>query len=176
MTHFELHISGHEEKTMSREHGYEEVEARWAEIDSSATVSSAAVVGSPGEWIGKPTKFPAVVGANVVIREFARVHAGCIRETVIGNDTLMMAGSHVGHDAILGAGVHLAPNVVVGGVVEIGDHSHIGLGAVILPHKKIGRNCIIGAGSVVTRDIPDGQVWAGNPAVFRKDTEREMPA
>ncbi|MCB0888341.1 MAG: hypothetical protein KDB38_02935 [Nocardioidaceae bacterium] len=88
----------------------------------------------------------------------------------------MMAGSHVGHDAILGEGVHLAPNVVVGGVVEIGDHSHIGLGAVILPHKKIGRNCIIGAGSVVTRDIPDGQVWAGNPAVFRKDTEREMPA
>ncbi|HMU36247.1 MAG TPA: hypothetical protein PKA04_05405 [Marmoricola sp.] len=161
---------------MEREHGYEDVEARWARVDATATISGAAVVGSPGEWIGKPSRFPAVVGARVVIREFARVHAGCIRETVIGDDTLMMAGSHVGHDAILGVGVHLAPNVVVGGVAEIGDHSHIGLGAVILPHKKVGKNCIVGAGSVVTRDIPDGQVWAGNPASYRKETERKMPS
>lgn len=160
---------------MARAHGYEDVEARWAEIDETAHVSSAAVVGSPGEWIGKPTVYPAIIGPRVVVREFARVHAGCIRETRIGADTLLMAGSHVGHDAILGEGVHLAPNVVVGGVAEIGDHSHIGLGALVLPHKKIGRNCIVGAGSVVTRDIPDGQVWAGNPATYRKDTERPIP-
>ena len=160
---------------MSREHGYEEVEARWAEIDSSATVSSAAVVGSPGEWIGKPTKFPAVVGANVVIREFARVHAGCVRETVVGENTLLLSGCYVAHDVQIGKGVHLAPNAVVGGLAEIGDYSRIGLNATVLPHKKIGRNCIIGAGSVVTKDIPDGQVWAGNPATYRKDTERALP-
>lgn len=98
---------------MARAHGYEDVEARWAEIDETAHVSSAAVVGSPGEWIGKPTVYPAIIGPRVVVREFARVHAGCIRETRIGADTLLMAGSHVGHDAILGEGVHLAPNVVV---------------------------------------------------------------
>ncbi|HNN48266.1 MAG TPA: DapH/DapD/GlmU-related protein, partial [Marmoricola sp.] len=104
-----------------------------------------------------------------------RVHAGCVRETIVGENTLLMAGSHVGHDAVLGRGVHLAPNVVIGGLAEVGDHTHIGLGALVLPHKKIGKNCIIGAGSVVTRDIPDGQVWAGNPATYRKDTERPMP-
>lgn len=41
---------------------------------------------------------------------------------------------------------------------EIGDHSHIGLGAAVLPGRTIGRNCIVGAGSVVTEHIPDGPV------------------
>ncbi|MGH9040277.1 MAG: hypothetical protein ACRDZ3_08600 [Acidimicrobiia bacterium] len=153
---------------------YSDVEDRWAVIDPSAHISSLAVVGSPGEWVEVPTKFPAVVGPRTTIREFARVHAGCIRETVIGADVLLMAGSHVGHDAILGDGVHLAPNVVVGGVAEIGAGTHIGLGVLILPKKKIGRNCIVGAGSVVTKDIPDNEVWVGNPATFRKPIDKPL--
>lgn len=160
---------------MAREHGINDVEARWAEIDETAQVSSVAVVGAPGEWLNKPSVFPAVIGPRVVVREFARVHAGCVRQTVVGADTLLMSGCYVAHDVQIGVGVHLAPNAVVGGLVEIGDYARIGLGAVVLPHRKIGRNSIVGAGSVVTRDIPDGQVWAGNPATYRKDTDRPIP-
>jgi acetyltransferase-like isoleucine patch superfamily enzyme len=48
--------------------------------------------------------------------------------------------------------------------VEIGDFSFIGVSAIILPGVKIGKGCVIGAGSVVTHDVPDYSVAVGNPA------------
>lgn len=42
----------------------------------------------------------------------------------------------------------------------------IGAHAIILKGVTIGRHSIVGAGAVVTKDIPDGEIWAGNPAVF----------
>jgi maltose O-acetyltransferase len=47
--------------------------------------------------------------------------------------------------------------------VEIGSDVWIGGGAVILPGVRIGSRAVIGAGSIVTRDVPDGVVAAGNP-------------
>jgi acyl-[acyl carrier protein]--UDP-N-acetylglucosamine O-acyltransferase len=148
---------------MADAHGHDDVEARLAEIDPSAQVSSLAVIGAPGEWVGKDSTFPAVVRADAVIREFARVHAGCVRETVVGEGAFVMSGSYVAHDVVLGRLVHVAPSAVIGGLAEVGDYSRIGLGAVVLPHRKI------------TKDVPDGQVWAGNPATYRKDTTRPIP-
>lgn len=48
--------------------------------------------------------------------------------------------------------------------VEIGDYSFIGVAAIILPGVKVGRGCIVAAGSVLSQDIPDFAVAAGNPA------------
>lgn len=48
--------------------------------------------------------------------------------------------------------------------VRIGDGSFIGIGAVILPGVTIGRHCMIGANSVVSRDVPDFSVAVGVPA------------
>jgi len=50
------------------------------------------------------------------------------------------------------------------GRVVIGEDTFIGINSIILPHVNIGNNVIIGAGSVVTSDIPDNCVAAGNPA------------
>ena len=56
--------------------------------------------------------------------------------------------------------------------VEIGSDVWVGGGALILPGVRIGSRTIIGAGSVVTRDIPDGVLAAGNPCrVIREITE-----
>lgn len=46
----------------------------------------------------------------------------------------------------------------------IGDRCFIAMNAIIMPGVKIGRECIVGAGSVVTKDVPDHCIVAGNPA------------
>ncbi|MFM0408741.1 acyltransferase [Paraburkholderia dipogonis] len=55
-----------------------------------------------------------------------------------------------------------------GNYVSIGQGAFIGFGAVILPNVKIGRHAVVGAHSVVTRDVPDFCVAAGNPAQIMK--------
>jgi maltose O-acetyltransferase len=57
--------------------------------------------------------------------------------------------------------------------IEIGDNVWIGTKSIILPGKKIGKNVIIGAGSVVTKDVPDCAIVAGNPAkIIRYRTQK----
>lgn len=53
---------------------------------------------------------------------------------------------------------------ILTGSIIVGDNTYIGTRTTILPGIKIGSNCIIGAGSVVTRDIPDNSVVVGVPA------------
>lgn len=50
------------------------------------------------------------------------------------------------------------------GKVLIKKNAYIGMGSLIIKPVTIGENSIVGAGSVVTHDIPDNEVWAGNPA------------
>lgn len=47
------------------------------------------------------------------------------------------------------------------GCIEIGDNTFIGANATIMPNVTIGKNCVIAAGSIVTKCIPDNQVWGG---------------
>jgi acetyltransferase-like isoleucine patch superfamily enzyme len=54
--------------------------------------------------------------------------------------------------------------------VTVGDDTLIGIGAIVLPRIRIGRHVIVGAGAVVTRDVPDGKVVYGNPARIQRDT------
>lgn len=54
---------------------------------------------------------------------------------------------------------------VKGAPVNIREGSFIGACSIILKGVTVGRYSVVGAGSVVTRDIPDGEIWAGNPAV-----------
>ena len=52
--------------------------------------------------------------------------------------------------------------------IEIGDDCWLGGGVIVCPGVRIGNRCIIAAGSVVTRDIPDDSLAAGNPAVVKR--------
>jgi len=136
-----------------------------ARVADSARVSHDAVIGTPAEWRDRKSRHPAIIGERVVVREFARVHAGTERATVVGAGCLLLAGSHVGHDAVIGEGCELANNVVVGGCVTLGDGVRLGMNASVLPHVTIADGVRVGAGAVVTRDIVvPGSTWAGVPA------------
>ena len=56
--------------------------------------------------------------------------------------------------------------------VTIKEGAFIGACSIILKGVTIGKHSVIGAGSVVTNDVPDGEVWAGNPAKFIKRIEK----
>lgn len=53
----------------------------------------------------------------------------------------------------------------------VGENSFVGANSIIMPGVHIGKSCVIGAGSVVTKDIPDGVVAAGVPAKVICTTE-----
>lgn len=58
--------------------------------------------------------------------------------------------------------------------IHVGDDVWIGGNSVILPGITIGNNSVVGAGSVVTKDVPEDVVVAGNPAkVIKNITEQE---
>lgn len=59
------------------------------------------------------------------------------------------------------AGTSLLPMV---GKIEIGNNVFIGANATVMPGVKIGNNCVVAAGAVLTRSIPDGEIWGGVPA------------
>ena len=52
--------------------------------------------------------------------------------------------------------------------VIIEEGAFIGTGTIILKGVRIGKHSVVGAGSIVTKDIPDGEMWAGNPCRFIK--------
>jgi sugar O-acyltransferase (sialic acid O-acetyltransferase NeuD family) len=85
-------------------------------------------------------------------------------QTEIGNHVIINTGAQVDHDCVIEDYVHIAPRVVLCGAVRIGTGTLIGAGATVIPGKKIGKWAKIGAGSVVTKDIPDYAVAVGNPA------------
>lgn len=62
------------------------------------------------------------------------------------------------------------PTLDLAAPIMVGDNTFIGMEAVILKGVTIGRDCIVGAFSVVTRDVPDGHIVAGNPAKIIKST------
>lgn len=66
----------------------------------------------------------------------------------------------------------LLENADIFGKIEIGDNTHIGMNSIIMPNVKIGKNCIIGCGAVVTKDIPDNCIAVGVPAKVIKTIDQ----
>jgi sugar O-acyltransferase (sialic acid O-acetyltransferase NeuD family) len=83
---------------------------------------------------------------------------------VIGRHFHLNLYSYVEHDCVIGDFVTFAPSVRCNGNVRIGDGAYIGSNAVIRQGLSIGKRAVVGMGAVVTRDVPAGETWVGNPA------------
>lgn len=109
-----------------------------------------------------------VIGNNVVIQTLC--HIGCINKIVIGDYTTMGARVYITdhtHGDTTKEHLLLPPRwrpLVSRGPVIIGRNVHIGENSCIMPGVTIGDYCVIGANSVVTRDVPKGCIAAGVPA------------
>lgn len=112
---------------------------------------------------GTPKCEPAV-DSSATVAAFVSIDAGLHRPTSVGARTWIMQHCHVGHDAVIGDDCELAPGTIIGGEVTIGNKVRIGINACVRPFVTIGDGARIGCGAVVIRDVPPGEVHAGNPA------------
>jgi acetyltransferase-like isoleucine patch superfamily enzyme len=95
-----------------------------------------------------------VLHAGVVLTAAVRLgrHAAVMPHVVLTHDDVV-------EDAVtFGAGVRLA------GAVSVGAAAYLGSGALVREGRRIGAGALVGMGSVVVRDVPAGETWAGNPA------------
>lgn len=110
----------------------------------------------------------ARLGSGVVIAARAVINP----DAVVGDFAIVNTGATVDHDCELGAFCHVAPGVSLAGGVRVGEGTLIGVGASCIPYRAIGAWSVVGAGAVITRDIPGGVTAVGVPARWRTHTER----
>ncbi|MFA5149204.1 MAG: acyl-ACP--UDP-N-acetylglucosamine O-acyltransferase [Candidatus Omnitrophota bacterium] len=105
------------------------------------------------------------IGDGNIIREYATVNMGTDRDssTVIGNNVLLMAYSHIGHDCIVRDGAILANCVALAGYVTIEEKAIIGGLSGVHQFVRIGRLAIIGGCSKATQDVVPFSTCDGHP-------------
>lgn len=96
------------------------------------------------------------------------------KRVVVMNNCLMMAagGITIEDDALVAANVQLITNshdfyerqILTCKPIVLKRGCWIGAGATILPGVTVGENAIVAAAAVVTKDVPAGEIWGGNPA------------
>jgi acetyltransferase-like isoleucine patch superfamily enzyme len=124
-----------------------------------------------------------VLGNYSVIEDFTTIN-NAVGDVVIGDRTIVGIGSVIIGPVKIGNNVMIAQNIVMSGLnhgyedislspreqkvtckqITISDNVWIGSNSVITAGVTLGKHCVIGAGSVVTKNIPDYSVAVGNPA------------
>ena len=130
-------------------------------------------VGGDTVWMQPP--FFCDFGSNIELGERVYFNFNCVVLDVcrvgIGDFSFFGPGVQI-YTALHPLNAELRRRKEYGKAVEIGSDVWVGGGAIILPGVSIGARAVIGAGSVVTRDIPEGVLAAGNPCrVIREITE-----
>lgn len=110
-----------------------------------------------------PTSFVAG-NARLGVGSQVLANASVCVDVSIGEACIVNTGAIVDHETVLEPGVHVCPGAYLAGCVLVERCAMVGTGAVVLPRICIGANAVVGAGSVVTRDVPPNVVVAGNPA------------
>lgn len=111
----------------------------------------------------------SAIGEGTVIMAGAVVNPGA----VIGRGCIINTCASVDHDCRLGDYVHVAVGAHLCGAVEIGDGSWIGAGSVVSNNIRICRECTVGAGAVVVRDIDAPGIYFGVPAKLHRSEKSQ---
>lgn len=148
------------------------------EIGKRVIIHAGAIIGADGFGYsrndeGALEKFPHIGG--VVIEDDVEIGANtCVDRGTLGN-TLIHASAkvdnlvHIAHNCVIGKHAAVIANAMIGGSTIIGDYGWVAPSAALMNGLTIGERATIGLGAVVTKNVPDGETWAGIPAQPLKD-------
>lgn len=140
-----------------------------AKLGRGCTVFPGAVVGGiPQDLKFRGEETTAEIGDHTTIRECATVNRGTASKgkTVVGNNCLIMAYSHVAHDCLLGNNVILGNACQIAGEVQIADWAILSGGCLIHQFCRVGEHVIVQGGSRSPKDIPPYVTAGREPISF----------
>ena len=107
-----------------------------------------------------------ILDDEIIIGEGSFIGANSILTTNIriGNHAILNRGNHIGHDCIIGNYFSAMPGSIVSGNVHIGNGVYLGTNSSVIEKKYILHDIVIGANSVVIRDITERGTYVGVPA------------
>lgn len=126
-------------------------------IGKNVKIFPGAVVGAIPQdlkFMGEQTLL--VIGDNVTIREYCTINRGTLAsgQTLIDDNSLIMAYVHVAHDCQIGKCVVLANGVNLAGHVDVGDYAILGGLSAVHQFVQIGAHSMVSGGSLVSKDVP----------------------
>jgi acetyltransferase-like isoleucine patch superfamily enzyme len=145
-------------------------------IDKRAIVAKTATIGSGSKiWAFVQIGDNAKIGKNCVVGNGVYIDRNVIigNNVKIHNKALLYNGLIIEDNCFVGPGAcftndryprYNQTRNLCGVSWRVGEGASIGANATILPDVNIGKNAIVGAGSVVTKDVPPGVIVCGNPA------------
>jgi acetyltransferase EpsM len=101
------------------------------------------------------------LGVGVTILAGAIINPG----TVIEDNVCVNTAASIDHDNYLETSSHVFPNATLTGGVRVGQFAYVGSGAVVAPNIVVHKYSQVGAGAIVLKDVAEGVVVAGGPAV-----------
>lgn len=101
------------------------------------------------------------LGIGVTILAGAVINPG----TVIEDNVCVNTAASIDHDNYLEASCHIFPNATLTGGVRVGRFAYLGSGAVVAPNLVVNQFSQVGAGAVVLKDVAEGTLVAGVPAI-----------
>ena len=113
----------------------------------------------------------AKIGEGAVLLGMSFVGPRC----TVGKGAVLNTSSSLDHDSTLKSFASLAPGARTGGNVRIGERSFIGMNTAIIHRVSIGSDTVIGAQSLVIRDVGDNELGFGTPYKYREARKMEDP-
>ena len=105
-----------------------------------------------------------IIGDNCYIGGNTHIASGSLSDTVIKNGCKINGLCFVGSNDILHENVWITGSTMLAGSVVVGKNTTIFSRVIVRDWCKIGEKVVVGMGSVVTKNIPDGETWFGSPA------------
>ena len=129
----------------------------------------ASIGNDPQDMKYKGEKTSLIIGNNNIIREYVTINPGTVQgggATILGNDNLLMIGTHIAHDCRLGNKIVIANNAAIAGHALIDDNVILGGNCGVHQFTRIGKMAMIGGMTGVSRDIIPYGLSTGNRNVL----------